>query len=158
MAVAEMASLILTTLTVALGQRAGTTQHHMQQRCLLHQANHQLDTAEMHHLVVCTGLYFLIFSPITQQRFKCSNEQALKRDLPDLRGLLCGMPGARLQHAPCRVLLAQRSVGALPLCESRAPALPAPGIGSARVQPRTAGSLESLPNQAFCYLAQVTAS
>lgn len=66
--------------------------------------------------------------------------------------------GARLQHASCPVLLPQIAAGALPLPAGRAPALPALGISSAGVQLRTARSMESLPNQAFCYLAEVTAS
>lgn len=65
---------------------------------------------------------------------------------------------AHSQHTPCPVLTPRRAAGALPLPAGRAPALPVPGASSAGVQLRTAGSLESLPNQAFCYLAQATAS
>lgn len=58
----------------------------------------------------------------------------------------------RAHSLPCSPTLA------LPLPAGRAPVLPAPRASSARVQLRTARSLESLPNQAFCYLAQVTES
>lgn len=68
------------------------------------------------------------------------------------RSKLCIFRALSLPCSPTR-----RAAGALPLPAGRAPALPAPGASSAGVQLRTVRSLESLPNQAFCYLAQVTA-
>lgn len=86
-------------------------------------------------------LFFFFFGAITWEKCECNQEQALHI------------------HSTVPALFPPgRAAGALPLPAGRAPALPALGASSARVQLRIAGSLESLPNQAFCSLAQVAAS